>query len=256
MLTATRQHDQRKVLARDSERMEAPFTCPACAREMVLRKGQIRIHHFAHAAATVCRLGAGETQEHLEVKQAIFDGLRDQPTVQGLELEKWLGDSIADVYAVISGVRVAIEVQRSVLGIDQIVHRTSNYHRMGIAVMWVALPSADLTFDRYSPSAWERWCHAAYFGRVYYWHGGQTIRPVHFGPVALHVPEQSWRQYGQEHSAGGYDKRSKRWVKPQPGIPMLLSHHFRGQLRERWNGGKLQIPRCTLFVDKQPVWWL
>ena len=220
-----------------------------------MRKGSIRIHHFAHKAPTACRLGVGETQDHLQVKLAIFDGLRDQANVTELELEKRFQGSVADVYAVISGVRVAIEVQRSVLGVGDVAARTANYHRLGIAVVWVALPNGNQEFERYSPSAWERWCHAACFGRVYYWVHGQVLRPIHYGPVALHVAHQTWRKHGEEHSAGGYDKRSKRWVTPMPGLPMLLSTHFQRRSRQAWTGGKFVVPECTLFLDQQPAWW-
>lgn len=160
------------------------------------------------------------------MKLAIFDGLREQSNVTSLELEKRLPGSVADIFAVISGIPVAIEVQRSVLGIDGIATRTGNYHRLGIAVIWVALSNGGLDFERYSPSAWERWCHAANFGRVYYWAKGQELRAVHFAHVTLHVAQQTWRKHGEEHSAGGYDKRSKLWVTPQSGAPVLLSAHF------------------------------
>lgn len=185
------------MLARDAERTDAPVACPGCSTELILRKGPIRIHHFAHKAPTSCRLGFGETQDHFQVKLAIFDGLRGQDNVTDLELEKRLAGSVADIYAVISGVPVAIEVQRSDLGIEGIAARTANYHRLGIAVIWVALSNGDLDFERYSPSAWERWCHAAYFGRVYYWSQGQALRPLHFAPFTLHVAYQSWRKDGE-----------------------------------------------------------
>lgn len=222
---------------------------------MTLRKGPIKTHHFAHRGKVACRMGAGETQDHLLVKLAIFDALSKEPNVKGLEIEKRLPGAIADVFALISGVPVAIEVQRSILGIEAIAERTSNYHRNGIAVVWVALPDGNLDFERYSPAAWERWCHAAYFGRVYYWLRGQMLRPVHYAPVALHVPQQTWRRYGEEHSAGGYDKRSKMWVKPMSGSPVALSAHFQRRQRPAWSGGNMVIPDSTLFIDRQPKWW-
>lgn len=244
-----------KLAARNAERLDAPFLCAACAAEMTLRKGPIRIHHFAHKAPTSCRAAAGETEDHLLVKLAIHDALREAANVRGVELEKRLPGAIADVFAIISGVPVAIEVQRSVLGIAGVEARTAAYHRLGIAVVWVALPEGRLDFDRYSPAGWERWCHAAYFGRVYYWQQGQLLRPIHFAPFALHVPQQTWRRAGRELSAGGYDRRSKLWVTPMAGRPVLLSADFQRRVREAWAGGKLAIPDCTLFVDRQPNWW-
>ena len=135
MLTALRQSDSAKVLARASEKSEAPFLCPRCRRELVLRKGRIKVHHFAHKPPVTCALGKGETEQHLKAKLEIFDALRTEPNVSELELEKDLGMSVADVYARISGVPVAVEIQRSELSVNDIVARTKNYHRLGIAVL-------------------------------------------------------------------------------------------------------------------------
>lgn len=255
MLTALRTLNHEKVLARSSAKADAPFMCPACHREVVLHQGLIRIHHFAHKARGACRLGAGETEDHLLTKLSLFDALRAAPNVQHVELEKRFGTSVADVFAVIDGVPVAIEIQRSALAVREITARTQQYHRLGIAVLWIGIPNGDLGLSRYSPAAWERWCHAAYFGRVYYWVGGQSLRPIHYGPLALRVEETSWRKHGQVHSGGGYEKRSRRWRKPQAGKPVLLSNGFRRTSRQAWSGGSVHVPECTLFVDGQPSWW-
>lgn len=255
MLTAIRDSDQSKVLARASEKVHAPFACPACQREVTLRKGNIRTHHFAHKPPISCRDAMGETEDHLLTKLSIFDALKLEPNVVAVELEKRFETSIADVYAVISGVPVAIEIQRSILTPAEINARTSNYHRLGIAVIWVGIPNSDLGMSRYSPAAWERWAHAAYFGRVYYWAGGQTLRPVHFGPYMLQVEYQSWRKHGEEHSAGGYEKHSKRWRTPQAGQLVKLSTDFRRTRRDAWAGGSVQVPESTLYVDRLAPWW-
>ncbi|MDM0020046.1 competence protein CoiA [Variovorax saccharolyticus] len=255
MLTALRTSDNGKVLARSSAKADSPFMCPACNREVVLHKGLIRIHHFAHKARVACRLGAGESEDHLLTKLSLFDALRTEPNAQDVELEKRFGNCVGDVFAIISGVPVAIEIQRSALAVREITDRTEHYHRLGIAVLWIGIPNGDLGLSRYSPAAWERWCHAAYFGRVYCWSGGQTLRPVHYAPFALRVEESSWRKNGQVHSSGGYDRRSRRWRKPQPGQPVLVSNGFRRTPRQAWTGGSVHVPECTLFIDRQPNWW-
>jgi competence protein CoiA len=185
----------------------------------------------------------------------IFDALRLESNVAGLELEKDFGMSVADVYAEISGTRVAIEIQRSSLSVNDIIARTQNYHRLGIAVLWVGLPGGDLEIAKYSPAAWEKWCHAAYFGRVYYWGGGQLLRAVHFGPYSIHVESRSWYENGSEQSAGGYERTSKRWRTPQHGVPVLLSRSFQRSARAAWSGGTVNVPFCTLYVDRQAKWW-
>ena len=255
MLTALRQSDTIKVLARDSTTAEAPFLCPQCRKELILRKGRIKVHHFAHKPPVTCSFGAGETEQHLRAKLGILDALRGQSNIAELEVEKDFGTSVADVYARISGVAVAIELQRSALSVNDITARTRNYHRLGIAVIWLGLPASLPVEAKYSPKAWEKWCHAAYFGRIYFWSHGQVIQPLHFDSHHIHVAATSWYEDGSEQSAGGYDKRSKRWRTPNPGIPMLLSQHFVSRQRPAWPGGTVSIPQCTLYVDQQAKWW-
>ena len=112
MLTAKRNLSLRVVLARDSERVEAPFTCPGCEKEVVLHKGQIVVHHFKHKPPVTWSRGQGESLDHMRAKLAIYDALLTEANVDEVELEKDFGISVADVYANISGVAVAIEIQR------------------------------------------------------------------------------------------------------------------------------------------------
>ncbi len=255
MLTAVRQSDVVKVIARKCERDEAPFQCPSCQREVTLRKGSINVHHFAHKPPVTCSRGQGESEQHLQVKLAIFDALSQEGNVTELEVERDFEISVADVFACISGTPVAIEIQRSTLSANEINARTRNYHRLGIAVLWIALPSPDLATSKYSPSAWEKWCHATYFGRVYYWEQGQVLRVIHFDPYVIEVPHSSWYADGSEQSAGGYDKRSKRWRKPNFGTSALISASFQRSSRQAWAGGTVVVPECSIYVDRQVKWW-
>ncbi|GJL66820.1 MAG: hypothetical protein NPIRA05_17910 [Nitrospirales bacterium] len=255
MLTALRQSDSSKVLARASEKFEALFLCPRCRRELILRKGHIKVHHFAHKPPVTCALGKGEKEQHLKAKLEIYDALLCELNVSELELEKDFGASVADVYARISGVPVAVEIQRSVLSVNDIIARTLNYHRLGVSVLWAGLPNPDLATSKYSPRAWEKWCHAAYYGRVYFWDSGQVFKVVHFGPYQIHVASTSWYEDGAERSAGGYDRTSRRWRTPQSGVPCLLSQSFHTNRRAPWMGGAVSIPECTLYLDIGPKWW-
>jgi len=256
VLTAVRQSDSIKVLARVSEKTEAPFACPQCRREVVLHKAQIKIHHFAHKPSVTCAVGAGETEQHLRAKLDVFDALRQESNVTELELERDFGTSVADVYARISGTPVAVEIQRSALSVNDIVARTKNYHRLGVTVLWVGLPNPDLSSERYSPRAWEKWAHAAYFGRVYYWESGQTFRVVHFDPYLIYVPESIGYEDGwSEQIVGGFDRTSKRWRTPRNGVPALLARSFQRTPRKAWSGGTVEVPECTLYIDRQAKWW-
>lgn len=256
MLTAKRHLNSPDVLARDAQKSEGPFTCPKCMAEVVLHKGNIKAHHFQHMPPVYCNRGEGESEQHRVAKLAIYDALLTEPNVTGLELEKDFGTSVADVFARISNVPVALEIQRSTLSVNEISQRTANYHRLGIAVLWIALHKPELETAKYSPNAWEKWCHAAYFGRVYYWVGGQCLRPTHFDTFTLHVPSSEWYESGGEHrSAGGFDKRSKRYRKPNHGTVVTISQSFRAIEKDAFAKGTVAVPACRLFVDFHSAWW-
>ena len=251
MLTALRQSDFIKVLARDSERTHAPFLCPSCRREVILRKGQIKVHNFAHKPPVTCTRGQGMSEQHYQVQLAIFDALSQEGNVTELEMERDFGSSIPDVFARISGTPVAIEIQRSSLSVNDIRARTQNYHQLGISVLWIGLQNPNLATSKYNPSAWERWCHATYYGRVYYWEQSQVLKVVHFDQYQIQVPHSTWYQDGSEQSAGGYEKRSKRWCTPRLGVPVLISRSFQHKNREAWSGGKVVVPECSIYLDRQ-----
>jgi competence protein CoiA len=256
MLTALRHSDQLKVLARHSEKTDAPYICPACKREVVLHKGNFRTHHFKHKPPVTCFRGQGETEEHLKAKLGIYDALAREFNVVDLELEKDFGISVADVYVKISGKPIAIEIQRSKVTIDDICARTVNYYKLGVAVLWVGLHSSELSGGKYSPRVWERWCHAAYFGRVYYWESGQVLRPVHFGPYLTYVEPTSWYESGGiERSEGGYERTAKRYKKPHAGDMVVITRSFRSTHKDAWSCGKISVPECLLYVDNQKKWW-
>lgn len=256
-LTATRASDGIPVLARDVERSAGPFICRGCGATLVLKKGRRVVHHFAHTPPVTCSWGAGESAQHLEAKLAIYDSL-----VQSLgnpafvHLEYAIGtDAKADILACINNRWVAIEVQRSALTANLISHRTKVYHSMGVPVLWVALKSPSLNSDHYNPQEWKKWCHFAYFGRVYYWSHGAVVTPYHYGDTMLTVQDSSWYEGGDQRSAGGYDRRSLRWRTPKPGVPVSIAHHFTPRTITARTTRTMQIPECTLLVDGQEAWW-
>lgn len=256
MLCGIRTSDNQKVFARDSEKPEGSFACPKCKHELVLKKGRIKVHHFAHKPPSSCQYGAGETEAHRSCKETIYLELKKLSFVTDLDVEANLGSVIADIYYKINNVPVAIEIQRSNLSVNEIVRRTIKYEQLGVNVLWLALYNDKLKEERYSPNAWEKWCHATYFGRVYYWHSGLNIVPVHYSEHKLYVDESSWyNEYGEEQSAGGYYKTSKRYKTPMAGKVLNLSSDFRPSYKQAWSGGTVQIPNCRIYSDKMHKWW-
>ena len=154
---------------------------------------------------------------------------------------------VSDVYAKINGVPTAMEVQISTLSMSEIIHRTEEYFKRGIAVLWLPLFSDGLSEEKYSPRVWEKWLHATYFGRVYYWLADLSVIPVHFGEYKLRVDESHWHdEYGDEQWAPGYERISKRWKTPMLGNQVNIVHDFAVRRRTAWQGGKMIVPASRL----------
>ncbi|TKB46487.1 competence protein CoiA [Ferrimonas sediminicola] len=260
MLCGIRASDNYKVLASSSEKVHGPYLCPKCRQEVVLKKGKIKIHHFAHKPPVTCSHGQGETEAHRNCKIGIYNALITKPNVTALELEKDFGPVVADVYCLINNVPVAIEVQRSNLSVNNITQRTEEYAKLGINVLWVGLYNEavqkQIEDRRCSPKAWEKWCHAAYFGRVYYWYQGDLVLPIHFAAHKLYVEETEWYDSSGNHqSAGGYERFSKRYKTPVTTSLLSIAHAFQPRVKQAWHQGTVSIPNCRLYVDRLSKWW-
>lgn len=55
--------DGRQVIARDVTKEDGPFYCPECQGEVTIKKGAIKVHHFAHVPPFACSFGVGESDE-------------------------------------------------------------------------------------------------------------------------------------------------------------------------------------------------
>lgn len=256
MLCAIRKADNEKVFARRSTKLETPFFCPDCEREVSLRKGNIKAHHFAHKPPSTCEHGKGESDAHRKCKEEIYDLLSKSPNITDVDIEKNFGTVISDVFCRVNNVPVAIEIQRSNLTVNKIIERTVKYKKLGIHVLWLALFNEKLEGDKYKPKAWEKWCHATYYGRVYYWLEGLTVVPVHFAEYKTYVEPSTWYETGgEECSAGGYYKTLKSVKTPKIGARVQLDTEFEPRRKSSWSGGTVYVPDCQIYIDKQKRWW-
>lgn len=256
MLTAQLSNSE-TIVAWDAVRSDGPFRCKQCGKPALLVKGDIRAHHFRHEPDHVhCDQERGETEAHRDCKVQIYNALLGTEAAESVELERRIGQNIADVFAIINGFSVAIEVQRSILSVQSIRQRTLQYHQAGVFVLWLGLYTEDVCFDGYSPKAWERWCHALYGGRTYYWVQGETLQPIHFAPHTERMPLLSRPgAAGRVYQTGGHIKFFKSMRNPAHGVRVSISEHFRPVQRAQWSAGTVDIPRCSIFVDTQRAWW-
>ena len=250
MLSAKRKSDGEVVAAYFESKRNAPFLCLDCNEEVVLKIGRRNVNHFAHANPLACKYAEGESEAHRLCKMEIYEALKREPNVSDVVLERPLGPIRPDVSAYINGVKVGIEVQISSLSVETIMRRTIDYHRKGIYVLWLLQWTPKLDAERYTPRLWEKWIHAAYFGRVYYWTHDLQVVSYHFDPKHKTIPKKTWySEDGKKVSAGGYSVRFKRHRKAIRGRTLNLARDFAPRMREWWEGGGVKVPDAKLFMQ-------
>lgn len=239
--------NRERCYASDSKKNEGPYFCQdsECGEKLILRKGSIKIHHFAHKSTNSCNYSSGESELHYKCKTDICKTLEEHELCKNCEIERSLCEVRPDVSLRINNFPVGIEIQKSTIDIREIIRRTKIYKQKKIFVFWI-IPSLDLINFRYDaklkkftfkPKAWQRILHKMYYGRLYIWSGNATILPLHYEDLIYYEEEINWVQenYGhlegtdwyQKHHqlaySGGYEKKSKtrkeiRWSevnKPQ-----------------------------------------
>lgn len=214
------------VVAWETSREEGDFSCPDCHEKVILHQGTIKIHHFQHHPNSFCeRNHEGESEDHAVAKQGLYNALKECQNVTDLAVEKAFGTVRADVYCRINGVPVALEIQRSAIGPDQIRERTERYHELGIAVLWISLHQPDMELDEYDLRPWQKWCHAAYFRSLYFWEGGQQVS-------CCSIP-----------FTGGIVSR----------YTITLAADFQEVVMPPWMGSRIYVPERTLWMDRDTL---
>ncbi len=166
------------LIARDVTKQDGPFRCSACEAQMIIKKGLLKIDHFAHVPNTSCEYGSGETEEHLVAKMSIYDNLRAKDI--NVILEKPLSPKVrADLLIEYpSGRKVAIEVQRSTMTREECIRRMLNYQETGIPVLWILLNDVKDGWKRVIQQ--EKFFHGIYFGKVIYFDHGSVLKVFTF----------------------------------------------------------------------------
>jgi len=201
-------YDQQGTLtvAWETEREHGPFSCPECERQVVAKKGQFIIHHFAHSPGSNCSYGTGESWEHWRAKFEMYNALRNHPLVSNLYVELPLGPVRPDIsFCWEERIQIAIELQRSSLPPADVARRTSIYDGKNIAVLWVSLPRDRFwTGARCSTRVWERYLHELYDGKIFCWHGGEELVATRLDPYVLRRKYREW-----------FDRRSGTWCEKE-----------------------------------------
>jgi len=175
------------VIAWQVTKEQGPFFCPECRGRVVVKKGQVKIHHFAHIPPSTCTYGTGESEEHWQSKYQIYEALHSHPHVTKLKVEHYLKEVRPDIsFCWMGKDYVAVELQLSQIAPDEIARKTRIYTARKIAVLWITPYHSNASvFIPYRTRLWELYLHKLYFGKIYYWLAGEELVPVHFEPYSL-----------------------------------------------------------------------
>lgn len=220
----------RRIEASEAEK-GLGYWCPNCKDGVVLKKGRIVAHHFAHKPPVKCIWGKGETHAHREAKRLFQEefirrGLRAEVEHEVASLPD---DRRADVVVWSpGGERFALELQHTPIDYENLEHRTRSYIRAGVRVVWVpflrpkmfeeAVPigpkkDGDFLIEKYAARPLEKWVHGFNFGE--YWMYDPSRKALWKAKLAkheIHAKVSVWYDAdGNENHTGGYTKTSKRW---------------------------------------------
>ena len=263
---------KRDVSADVASHEDDPFICRGCLSDAVLRKCTEKRDHFAHHSRTSPAIASGETALHQGCLQEILDALKarfpdgnwDKNRTTKANKEKGFDEVVPDISGRLGGKTdqpLVIEAQVSFLSIPQIIKRSETYTKQGIPILWIVPLTEDLGSQPFRPRLYERYLHAMYFGRVYYWRPGfgTQILPVHYGVTERHIPYSEWydKEAEEEREAGGYDKPYKVIKRPVASDKIDITSQFYRLPRQEfrpWNERKT-VPSLLIWKDKLSDWW-
>jgi competence protein CoiA len=204
-----------------SANKDGKFTCPKCNDTVVLKQGNIRVHHFAHRPDSICEYGTGETPAHLRAKFILAASLRARGW--RVEVEYVIGDRRADVICWpphLNGMAFVIEIQHTIISLDEIFERANDYAQRGYAQTWISiwknkiqLDSSDV-MERYVAPPYERWIQGFNIGKGLWYFDPKIdlFRWARLSTCWLYQEEREWyNEYGEEQYAPASEYHSKRW---------------------------------------------
>lgn len=258
-----------KVHATSVCRDDGPFVCMGCNMDVIHRRPYHMRRHFAHHARVSPLDTTRESWLHHRCKTEIFHALQDayprgnwicdtrrvrrRTKNQTINRQPDIGGRIG------RDQRLVIEIQRSSIGIRQLLARTADYTAMGIAILWIVPLTEDLGTELFRPRLIERYLHALYYGRVYYWLPGMgaSVLPTHFSPAVRAVSFRT-NEDGHWEDAGFINKPYKLIRRPRPfGSLVPIGHGFSPHHRSSflpW-GESQALPPARLWRDTLRPWW-
>lgn len=168
--------ENQTIVRADQACLSEHYRCPGCKKKVILKKGQVKVHHFAHIKKEGCAsFSEGETEEHLKGKLDLYNWLKHlQIPVQ---LEPYLNDlqQRPDLLAFIDEAPIAIEFQCSPIPIETIEKRTEGYLSKGYRVLWIVGKKVTLKGEM---TAAQKTYVGEYNHTYYFMHYNQTLKKL------------------------------------------------------------------------------
>ena len=251
------------------------YHCPECRNIVILKKGRILVHHFAHKPPVNCSWAKGETREHLKAKHQFKNdflrmGFRAEVEFQ---INSLPNDRRADVVVWLpNGNQFALELQHTPIDYETLEARTRSYIRSGVLVIWIPFlrpklrknaqalgpnEDGDFLIEKYPARPLEKWVHGFNFGNLWMYDPSRNMLwKGKLNPQYIYVEESCWYgSDGYENSAGGYRKTSKRWRQLRLWGPYRLDQvQIMTVMRPSQKMGKHKYPggKVGKFVLREP----
>ncbi len=249
----------RQVIARDVTKADGPFTCPDCQGEVILKKGEEKVHHFAHVPPFACSFGAGESEEHRAAKLEVYDALLPAPEVGWLMIERVVKRPSYKVRLDVScRVRnrhlLTIELQFSEKQPNELGERTELYTASEIYVLWLLpFPENLSEGEIYDTKDMERYMHALYYGIIDYWRGADIVQPVHFRTYSLGSVYRKWYDDDKEQWNEGFvEQYPKNHSKIPEFHPVVRITDLKPFTRSAGQFGPYTLPAARLWGLNKP----
>ena len=132
MQIAERTDTSAKVFAANCQK-EGRFRCPACQGDVNLKRGEVRVPHFAHLPGADCPYGEPEGPEHFAMKYWALERWPGQVALEVGVAGRRRPDAILDT----PDGPVALEFQAAHLAYGEWKERTSDLNDAGLPVLWI-----------------------------------------------------------------------------------------------------------------------
>lgn len=251
-------------LAWDAEKKNKPYFCPNCHKEVILRQGEIKAHHFAHKPPIDCIYGTGESEIHYRIKKQLYEYLKSQSNCEKCDIERNLETVRPDISLYINKIAIEIEIQKSTIDTRIIKRRMIEYYKKKIAVLWI-IPDKSPTLQYHENEEtfvhraleWEIYLHALNYGKLYYWQGDNILKAYHFNSFQIYRESSEWYdEYGDEQSAGGYYYYAKRLKLCNTDDKNLyIEKDFIRNFHKKYSNSTIEIPECFIYRDNYTNWW-